>query len=126
MNISLQVLPKIYAMLKLANSADISQEIYESDFYVVSESKDEISVICEQDLVPDSHTGMSGGWKLLKFTGSLDDGLVGVVAHIAKPLADAGISIIVHTTYDAGYFGVSNEELSNTIEVLNAAGIETA
>lgn len=119
MSIELYVLPGTYAIFKASAIDQVNQKMYQSSLYIISESKDEVSVICEENLIPDNNIEISRGWKLIKFTGSVNDALVGIVGRIAKPLADSGISLIVHTTYDAGYFGVSKKDLKNATNVLS-------
>lgn len=114
---NLSIVPGVYAVIKLEPNSHIPTSIYQSSFYCISESTHEISIICEESFAP-AKCIANRGWKLIKFEGSMDDCLVGVVARIAKPLADDGIGIIVHTTYDAGYFGVKHQDLRRAEELL--------
>jgi hypothetical protein len=45
-----------------------------------------------------------------------------VIAAVAAPLAEAGISISVLATYNTDYLFVRNEALDNAAEILQAAG----
>lgn len=122
MNISLKVLSGTYAMFKVRTLDDLHPQTNESDVYVIAQTSDETSVICEDKYLPANYLAQSGGWKLLKFTGTLDDNLVGTVSIITTPLAKAGVSVIVSTTYDSGYFGVQEENLQKAITVLMWGG----
>jgi uncharacterized protein len=116
--ISLKLLSRTFALCKVENIHDITTVLRESNPCVLVRSSEEISVLCEESLLPSETTAMSSGWKLLKFTGTADDGLIGIVGAITKPLADSGISVLANTSYDAGYFGVQISDLDRAIDVL--------
>lgn len=50
----------------------------------------------------------------------MEDNIVGVVARTVQPLAGGGISVIVATTYDSGFFGVKASDLDRSIQVLRS------
>lgn len=54
--------------------------------------------------------------------GPLDFSLVGVLASVADPLADAGISIFAVSTFDTDYVLVRKDALESAIAVLREAG----
>jgi hypothetical protein len=54
--------------------------------------------------------------------GPFDFSETGVIASVAGPLAEAGVSISVLATYDTDYLFVRNDALENTAEILQAAG----
>jgi hypothetical protein len=56
--------------------------------------------------------------------GRLDFSLSGVLASIANPLAAAGLSIFVVSTYDTDYVLVREATLGLAIEKLRSAGHE--
>lgn len=60
------------------------------------------------------------GWYCLKVRGPLDFALTGILASLAAPLAEAGISIFAISTYDTDYFLV--KELDRAIAVLSKSG----
>ena len=68
-------------------------------------TKDELSIVLPSGQVPDNLTDfkIEGGWSCLKIEGPLDFALVGILSSIAKPLADASISIFALSTYDTDY-----------------------
>lgn len=119
MNINLEVLPEPFSIFKVESRDILSEDIKRSSFHSITESADEISVICEKQYAP---VGTSPVWSFMRFSGSLDDEIVGVVANITKPLADQGVSVLVNTTYDAGYFGVPSHSLIKAIEILGNSG----
>ena len=62
------------------------------DFASITRTSDELSIVCARDAVPPG-VPMEGPWRAFKVRGPLVMTLIGVVAALANPLADAGISI---------------------------------
>lgn len=62
------------------------------------------------------------GWRALAVRGPLDFGLIGVLASLAAPLADARVPVFVISTYDTDYVLVPVAQLDAAVEALRAAG----
>jgi hypothetical protein len=62
------------------------------------------------------------GWRALAVEGPLDFGLTGILASIATPLAEAGISLFAISTFDTDYVLVKAERLDDAMEALRRAG----
>ena len=62
------------------------------------------------------------GWSLLQVRGPLDFSLVGVLASLALPLAQAGVSIFSISTYDTDYLLVRQADLERAAQALTRAG----
>lgn len=58
----------------------------------------------------------------MQVEGTLPFSLVGVLAAIAAPLAEARVSIFAVSTYDTDYVLVEESELDRAIRVLEGAG----
>jgi hypothetical protein len=54
--------------------------------------------------------------------GTLDLSLVGVLAGIARALADANVSLCAVSTYDTDYFLVRRGDVETAVHALEAAG----
>jgi hypothetical protein len=61
-------------------------------------------------------------WRALKVQGPLDLGEIGVLAAISIPLADAGISILMISTFDTDHLLVADQRLQAAILALEKAG----
>jgi hypothetical protein len=72
------------------------------DFYNVTRTSEELSVVCTEDLAPAEAT-VERGWSGLVVEGQLDFSLTGILSAIAEPLARAGIPIFAVSTYDTDY-----------------------
>ena len=61
-------------------------------------------------------------YRAVRVRGPLPLNLVGIVAAIADPLAEAGMSIFAISTYDTDYVLVKAWELEQALQVLGRAG----
>jgi uncharacterized protein len=90
-------------------------------FFSITRTADELSVVCaERDAPKDAK--VEGGWRAMKVEGTLDFSLTGVLASISAPLADAGVSIFVVSTYETDYVLVKEASLMKAVPALEAAG----
>ena len=62
------------------------------------------------------------GWRVLRFAGTLDFTLVGVLASLLVPLADADVAVFVVSTFDTDYLLVKEDRLDAVVEVLRREG----
>ncbi|MCP3963044.1 MAG: DEAD/DEAH box helicase [bacterium] len=95
--------------------------VHRSVFFSISRSSDELSIVCEDHLIPD-RVRCERGWSAIKVAGTLDLSLIGVLASLAQPLAAAGIGLFTVSTYDTDYLLVRESKLDSAIAVLEAAG----
>ncbi len=91
------------------------------DLLSITRTTTELSIVCEQENVP-PEAKAERGWRCLRIEGPLDFTLVGVVASVANALADSDVALFVVSTFDTDYVLVKEEELSNAVESLRAAG----
>lgn len=87
----------------------------------VTRTRDELSVVCRADAVPDGVRAVAG-WRCLKVQGPLDFGLTGILAALTAPLAAAGIPVFAVSTYDTDYLLVKADQLDRAAEALRGAG----
>jgi uncharacterized protein len=62
------------------------------------------------------------GWCALRLEGPFDLSMVGVLASVASPLAEAGASIFAVSTFDTDYVLVREEQLDLAVDTLRASG----
>ena len=107
-----------YTIFKFAPDEELPREIYSEDFYSVTKTPDEISVVCR-----DNSNIKSGknekGWKCLKIKGNLDFSLVGILNSITTPLKTNGISVFVISTFNTDYFFIKENNFKKAVEILN-------
>lgn len=90
-------------------------------FVNITFTVDETAIICPAERVP-AGVRADRDWRVLKLVGPFPFTAVGVLASLATPLADAGISLLSIATYDTDYFLVKGDVLEQAVSVLVAAG----
>ncbi len=90
-------------------------------FVSITRTPDELSVVCAEVSVPDE-VKAGRGWRALRVAGSLDFALTGVLAALAVPLAEAGVSIFALSTYDTDYVLLREVDLPREVATLGVAG----
>ncbi len=88
----------------------------------VVRTRRELSIVCRDDAVPATHAEVQRDFRGLAVTGTLDFTLTGIIADLARPLADAGISIFGISTYDTDHILVRADQLDNAQAALRAVG----
>jgi uncharacterized protein len=99
------------AVCRLAPTGDLPVwALGAGGFSSVTRTADEWSVVCPEDVVP-SGVQCEKGWRIFQVAGPLDFSLTGILASIAGPLADAGVSLFALSTYDTDYLMVKAQNL---------------
>ena len=116
--IHLQVLPDTFFICQIGLDEAIPQSVFALNFYSVTKTSDEISIITNSFIEMPS-AKINAGWKGFKVEGVLDFSLTGIINRITKPLKENNISVFVTSTYNTDYVFVKEANLEKTIEVLN-------
>ena len=119
--LELSVLPQRFAVCRLDSDDVIPDCPAECGFWSVTRTDEELSVVLPEASVP-SNWKAATGWRCLKVRGPLDFGMTGVLASLASPLAEAGISIFAMSTYDSDYILVRDHDLEEAKKALSEAG----
>jgi|SRR5438309_7773759 len=112
---------EIYGICRLEPDAAVPAWARGTRFLSITRTPNELSIVCEEALVPD-HAYAERNRRLMHIEGTLAFTLTGVLASVAAPLANAGISVFAVSTYDTDYLLVSDEDLQETMQVLETAG----
>ena len=123
MKLSLLVLNPVFAICTLKRDALLPEWALSSDFFSITRTYDELSIVCLQESIPQD-VKINKGWRCLKVQGPLGFDIVGILASLSLPLASEGVSIFVFSSYDTDYIMVKNYDLDKAIEVLRKAGHE--
>ena len=62
------------------------------------------------------------GWRWLRVAGTIGFSAVGVLAALAVPLAEAGVSVSAISTFDTDYLLVKDSDLPAALDALRCAG----
>ena len=87
------------SICRLDATSPVPDWAIEGDFFSVTRTGDELSVVCPEEVVPND-VRSEGGWRALKLDGPFEFSEVGVLASVAAPLAEARVGIFVVTTFD--------------------------
>ena len=123
-DLAFEVLSGTYGIAQFDPSESIpvwSQTASSGSFVSISRTPEELSIICQEALIP-SDIDAVRGWHCLRIAGSSDPAaeVPGIVASAVGPLADAGISVFAVATYDTDYLLVP--DLNAAKAALTAAG----
>jgi hypothetical protein len=118
--LTLIVLPGTYAVCRLPADAAFPDWAV-GDLVSVTQTVEELSVVCREDAVPEG-VRCERGWRCLRVDGALDFSLVGVLASLLVPLAEAGVSVFALSTFDTDYLLVRDGDLARATRALEAAG----
>jgi len=115
------LLDERFAVSKIDPDQEMPSWASEGPFSSVTKTSDEISVVSLERVVPDDILS-ERGWRCLRVEGPIPFFVTGVAASFASPLAAAGISIFIVSTYDTDYVFVKEGVLSVAVEVLEEEG----
>jgi uncharacterized protein len=117
----LTLFPGFYAIARFAPQEKLSFDYAHSSFFSLTKTVEELSIVCGQSELP-AGVRAERDRRLLRIDSKITFELTGIVASIAVPLADAGISIFAVSSFDTDYFLISHREIEQAITVLESAG----
>jgi hypothetical protein len=121
MAFNLRLLPGIFAVCHLAPDAAIPSWAKHGALTSVTRTTDELSIVCPESQVPEGIQA-ERGWRCIKIQGPLPFSLIGVLASLAVPLAEAKISIFAFSTFETDYIMVKAISLEAAISALARTG----
>src|ERR1700757_1349131 len=95
----LSVLPDSLAIVRLSADATLPPWATQGEFFSVTRTCDELSIVCIARQVPPGLAAETG-WRALKVAGPFALSEIGVLAALAAPLAKARVSLLVISTFD--------------------------
>jgi hypothetical protein len=117
------------AVCRLAAAAPIPSWATEGEFFCVTRTRDEVSVVCSEEVCPDSEAERTGnglrvesGWVAVKLEGPFPFAMTGVLASVLTPLAKAKIPIFAISTFDTDYVLLKATDLEGAQQALREAG----
>lgn len=125
MTLTLSLLSSELAVCRLLADAPLPDWAQVGEFYSLTRTADELSLVCSVGAVPEG-VRCEAGWRALKVEGPLDFGLTGILAGLAGALAVAGISLFTLSTFDTDYLLVKQDRLPQALAALQSAGYGVA
>lgn len=118
--LTLSILPEEFAICRLDAGSPVPGWAFTGSLSSITRTADELSVVCVQEQAPEQ-IQCDRDWRCLKVHGPLDFSLTGVMAALVTPLAEAGISVFVLSTFDTDYLMVKARNLESAIRTLTDA-----
>ena len=115
--LTIRLLKDSYAVCRLAKDDKPPVWINDSEFYSVTKTADELSVVCLQKGIPND-IKCEKDWRILKVEGPLDFSLIGILSSISTILAQQRISIFAVSTYDTDYILVKDADIDSAVKAL--------
>jgi hypothetical protein len=119
--LNLQLLADTFAVCRLGGDAPIPLWFTTGEFSSITRTPDELSIVCRQDAVP-MGIHCERDWRGLRVAGNIPFTVIGVIAQLTAPLAEAGISVFAVSTFDTDYLFVKQETLTRAIAALRVQG----
>lgn len=92
-----------------------------ASWYSVTRTNDELSVVAPAEIDP-GPGDREPGWSCLQICDTLEFGMVGVLAEIARILAEARVSIFTVSTYNTDHILVRTGDVPAAVHALTIAG----
>jgi hypothetical protein len=116
------VLGERLAICRLPAGAPVALAAASTSIAGVLRTAAETSVVCAERVAP-AGARVSPGWCALEVAGPFElTGAPGVLSSLARPLAEAGVSLFALSTFDTDYLLVPWTELAAARSALEAAG----
>ncbi len=122
MNLTLTILPQKMAISRFQKNQWPGPWWLSADFFSLTQTEEELSIICDETAVPRDVNKVERGWRTFKVLGPLDFGLVGILAELSKVLAAVNIPIISISTHDTDHIMVRDVNVKEASDALKKAG----
>jgi hypothetical protein len=116
------VLAKRYSVFRFNKDSTLPDWIYSSDFYSITKTKDETSVITIQNDIDLAGIEKNDNWRIIKIVGPLDFSLIGIIAEVSGIFKESRIFIFTISTYETDYILIKQKDLNSGIEALREEG----
>ena len=114
-----------FVVCRLEPGASVAPEWLQGEFSCLTRTSEETSLVCAEAMAPPG-ARVEGPFRALKVAGPLDFALTGILAAIARVLAEAEISIFAISTFDTDYVLVGADSLEAAESALRDAGHQVA
>ncbi|NLW78997.1 MAG: ACT domain-containing protein [Ruminococcaceae bacterium] len=115
----LEPLPQDFSVCRLEKE---HPQLLDGDFIFFAKTDDEVSLVCETRLAPPDAEQAEHGWRALRVAGTLDFGMVGVLAGISGVLAAGKVPLFAVSTFNTDYILVKQADWPAALQALADAG----
>lgn len=118
----MRVISQPLAIVRLPAGAGLPWWAARDDgFLSFTRTPDETSIVCREGAIPSGATA-ERGYRAIRVAEPLTFSETGILASIAKPLAEGGVPVFVISTFDTDYVLVREASLDMAIRALREAG----
>jgi hypothetical protein len=110
-------------IVKLPPDSAVPSWAQRGRFSSITRTREELSMVCEIRLLPPD-VAHPETWVWFEVEGPLSFSLVGVLAALTVPLAEAGVSVFTIATFDTDHLLVRSREEQSALDALTEAGHE--
>ena len=119
MKLTLSILPEKIGICHFDKNSPIPDWALEkTNFTSITRTMDELSITLPQEKIPGGVMAEKD-WRAFKLEGDVELASVGIIASLAKPLAEAKISIFNVSTYETNYVLVEEKNLEKAKNILS-------
>jgi hypothetical protein len=118
---NLLLLDDLLAVCRLPADAPVPDWVPGRALSAFIRTLEELTIICPEHFVPPGVI-TEPGWRAIEVEGPLDFEQIGVLASLAAPLADAGVSIFAISTYSTDFILIKQSQLGAALESLRQVG----
>lgn len=119
----LSTLDGFFAICKLNPQTKIPNWALKGEFYSITRTSEELSILCPQKIIPDEITSVDR-WRGLKIEGPFQFTEIGILNSITAPLASVKISLLSISTFDTDYVFIQDDQFEDALLILAANGHE--
>ena len=120
-HLTLSVLWEPFAICRLPAGEKVPDWALRQDFFSITRTADELSLVCPQSAVP-CGVPAERGWRCLKVEGPFAFTVTGVLAALAEPLAQGGVPILATSTFETDYLMLPERDFERAVPILEHAG----
>lgn len=111
----LKIINQDFSVCKLK---DLSKVDYSDKFCFIGKTDEELSLVCNTNLVPSNTIEYDNGWKAFRIQGVLDFSLIGILSKISTLLSENEIGIFAVSIYNTDYILIKESNFKKAIEIL--------
>ncbi|MCC8180801.1 MAG: ACT domain-containing protein [Planctomycetes bacterium] len=116
---NVQLIQGEFAVARLRRMPQPANDV---DWWFVSMTPEEISLVCRPDAVPADAEKVEPGWRMFKVAGPLQFSMVGILSRITGALAAKRIPLFAISTYDTDYIIVKEPMVESAKQALTEDG----
>ena len=116
---TIQTIPEELSVCKFADYGGIDLS---APFVFTGSTDEEHSLVCPVRLVPGHTLDREDGWRAFRIEGPLDFSLIGIIADLARILAEGKIGIFAISTFNTDYILTRSEDFARALTLLAQAG----